>query len=73
MQVTPVVAREWAAESGCGAHGAAHLDGYHDLVARPERNVKSVLVPGKGGQDYRNSPGAKPVSSPHIMPDPAVR
>jgi len=27
----------------------------------------------KADQDYRNSPGREAVSSPHIMPDPAVR
>src|SRR5438132_1237945 len=58
MQVTPVVAREWAAETGLTPleqRAAADPD---TLLRDPERNVQiGCWYLEKSDQDYRNSPG----------------
>src|SRR6266446_5801360 len=58
MQVTPVVAREWAAETGLTPleqRAAADPD---TLLRDPERNVQiGCWYLEKSGQEYRDSPG----------------
>jgi soluble lytic murein transglycosylase len=58
MQVTPVVAREWAAESGV-APMEQRTSMYTETILRdPERNVQiGCWYLEKADQDYRNSPG----------------
>lgn len=58
MQVTPVVAREWAAESGVAPMEQRTAMSTETLLSDPERNVQiGCWYLGKADQDYRNTPG----------------
>ncbi len=58
MQVTPVVAREWAAESGVAPMEQRTSMDTATLLRDPERNVQiGCWYLEKADQDYRNSPG----------------
>src|SRR5437773_5450745 len=58
MQVTPVVAREWAAESGVAPMEQRTSMDTTTLLRDPERNVQNgCWYLEKADQDYRNSPG----------------
>jgi soluble lytic murein transglycosylase len=58
MQVTPVVAREWAAESGVAPMEQRTSMDTTTLLRDPERNVQiGCWYLEKADQDYRNSPG----------------
>jgi soluble lytic murein transglycosylase len=58
MQVTPVVAREWAAESGVAPMEQRTSLDTTTLLRDPERNVQiGCWYLEKADQDYRNSPG----------------
>src|SRR6266498_1733604 len=58
MQVTPVVAREWAAESGVAPMEQRTTMSTETLLSEPERNVQiGCWYLEKADQDYRNSPG----------------
>jgi peptidoglycan lytic transglycosylase len=57
MQVTPVVAREWAVETATVLEPHA-LDDTTALLSDPDRNVKiGCWYLEKAGQDYRDTPG----------------
>ena len=58
MQVTPVVAREWAAESGVAPMEQRSSMNTETFLRDPERNVQiGCWYLEKADQDYRNSPG----------------
>lgn len=58
MQVTPVVAREWAAESGAAPLAQRTSMDTETILRDPERNVQiGCWYLEKADQDYRNSPG----------------
>lgn len=58
MQVTPVVAREWAAESGVAPLEQRTAMSTETLLRDPERNVQiGCWYLEKADQDYRNAPG----------------
>ena len=58
MQVTPVVAREWAAESGVAPVEQRTSMDTATLLRDPERNVQiGCWYLEKADQDYRSSPG----------------
>ena len=58
MQVTPVVAREWAAESGLAPMEQRTAMSTETLLRDPERNVQiGCWYLEKADQDYRNTPG----------------
>ncbi|MDX6531868.1 MAG: soluble lytic murein transglycosylase [Blastocatellia bacterium] len=58
MQVTPVVAREWAAESGVAPMEQRTSMDTETLLRNPERNLQiGCWYLEKADQDYRNSPG----------------
>jgi soluble lytic murein transglycosylase len=58
MQVTPVVAREWAAESGVAPIEQRTSMDTATFLRDPERNVQiGCWYLEKADQDYRNSPG----------------
>jgi soluble lytic murein transglycosylase len=58
MQVTPVVAREWAAESGVAPMEQRASMDTATLLRDPERNVQiGCWYLEKADQDYRNLPG----------------
>src|SRR6266446_9206629 len=58
MQVTPVVAREWAAESGVAPMEQRTSMDTATLLRDPERNVQiGCWYLEKADQDYRNTPG----------------
>ncbi|MDX6405649.1 MAG: soluble lytic murein transglycosylase [Blastocatellia bacterium] len=58
MQVTPVVAREWAAESGVAPMEQRTSLDTETLLRNPERNLQiGCWYLEKADQDYRNSPG----------------
>jgi soluble lytic murein transglycosylase len=58
MQVTPVVAREWAAETGVAAMEQRTALNTETLLRDPERNVQiGCWYLEKADQDYRNTPG----------------
>ena len=58
MQVTPVVAREWAAESGLAPMEQRSALSTETLLRDPERNVQiGCWYLEKADQDYRNAPG----------------
>jgi soluble lytic murein transglycosylase len=58
MQVTPVVAREWAAETGVAALEQRTALDTEALLRNPERNVQiGCWYLEKADQDYRNTPG----------------
>jgi len=58
MQVTPVVAREWAAESGVAPLEQRTTMDTETILRDPERNVQiGCWYLEKADQDYRNSPG----------------
>jgi len=58
MQVTPVVAREWAAESGVAPMEQRTSMDTETVLRDPERNVQiGCWYLEKANQDYRNSPG----------------
>jgi soluble lytic murein transglycosylase len=58
MQVTPVVAREWAAESGLTPMEQHAAMDTATLLRDPERNVQiGCWYLEKADQDYRNTPG----------------
>ena len=58
MQVTPVVAREWAAESGAAPMEQRTSMDTATWLRDPERNVQiGCWYLEKADQDYRNSPG----------------
>src|SRR5258707_8313689 len=58
MQVTPVVAREWAAESGAAPMEQRTSMDTATLLRDPERNVQiGCWYLEKADQEYRNTPG----------------
>jgi soluble lytic murein transglycosylase len=58
MQVTPVVAREWAAETGVAAMEQRTALNTETLLRDPERNVQiGCWYLEKADQDYRTTPG----------------
>ena len=58
MQVTPVVAREWAAEGGLAPMEQRTAMSTEILLRDPERNVQiGCWYLEKADQDYRNTPG----------------
>lgn len=58
MQVTPTVAREWAAESGLAPMEQRTAMDTETLLRDPERNVQiGCWYLEKADQDYRNTPG----------------
>src|SRR5207253_3508748 len=58
MQVAPVVAREWAAESGVAPMEQRTAMDTETFLRDPERNVQiGCWYLEKADQDYRNSPG----------------
>src|SRR2546423_13348942 len=58
MQVTPVVAREWAAESGLAPMEQRTSMDAETFLRDPERNIQiGCWYLEKADQDYRNSPG----------------
>lgn len=58
MQVTPVVAREWAAESGVAPMEQRSSMDTETVLRDPARNVQiGCWYLEKADQDYRNSPG----------------
>ena len=58
MQVTPVVAREWAAESGVAPIEQRTSMDAETFLRDPERNLEiGCWYLEKADQDYRNSPG----------------
>ncbi len=58
MQVTPVVAREWAAETGLTPLEQRTAADTHTLLRDPERNVQiGCWYLQKSNQEYRDSPG----------------
>jgi soluble lytic murein transglycosylase len=58
MQVTPAVAREWAAESGMAAIEQRTSLDTETILRDPERNLQiGCWYLEKADQDYRNSPG----------------
>jgi soluble lytic murein transglycosylase len=58
MQVTPVVAREWAAEVATAPLEPRALDDTTTLLSDPDRNVRiGCWYLEKAGEDYRNTPG----------------
>src|SRR5436853_5514716 len=58
MQVTPVVAREWAAGTGVAAIEQRTSVDPDTLLRDPERNVQiGCWYLEKSGQEYRDSPG----------------
>lgn len=58
MQVTPVVAREWAAETASAPLEPRDLDDPTNLLSDPDRNVKiGCWYLQKAGLDYRETPG----------------
>jgi soluble lytic murein transglycosylase len=58
MQVTPVVAREWAAESGATPMEQRGSVDMETFLRNPERNVQiGCWYLEKADQDYRNTPG----------------
>lgn len=58
MQVTPTVAREWAAESGLAPIEQRTAMDTETLLRDPERNVQiGCWYLEKADQDYRNTPG----------------
>ena len=58
MQVTPAVAREWAAESGMAPVEQRTALDTETILRDPERNLQiGCWYLEKADQDYRNSPG----------------
>jgi soluble lytic murein transglycosylase len=58
MQVTPVVAREWAAESGVAPMEQRTSFDAETILRDPERNLEiGCWYLEKADQDYHNSPG----------------
>jgi soluble lytic murein transglycosylase len=58
MQVTPVVAREWAAENGIAALEQRSALDTETLLRDPERNVQiACWYLQKADQDYHDTPG----------------
>lgn len=58
MQVTPVVAREWAAENGFPELEKRATVDAETMLRDPDRNVEiGCWYLQKSGQDYRNIPG----------------
>lgn len=58
MQVTPAVAREWAAESGMAPIEQRTSLDTETILRDPERNIQiGCWYLEKADQDYRNSPG----------------
>jgi len=58
MQVTPVVAREWAAETSLTPLEQRTAADTETLLRDPERNVQiGCWYLQKSGQEYRDSPG----------------
>ena len=58
MQVTPVVAREWAAESGVAPIDQRSSMNTETFLRDPERNVQiGCWYLEKADQEYRNTPG----------------
>jgi soluble lytic murein transglycosylase len=58
MQVTPVVAREWAAETATAPLEPRALDDTTTLLSDPDRNVRiGCWYLEKAGQDYTDTPG----------------
>jgi soluble lytic murein transglycosylase len=58
MQVTPAVAREWAAESGMAPIEQRTSLDTETILRDPERNLQiGCWYLEKADQDYRNSPG----------------
>src|SRR5712692_10261000 len=57
MQVTPVVAREWAADNGIAAFAQASAVDTDNLLKNPERNIQiSCWYLQKAGEEYRDLP-----------------
>lgn len=58
MQVTPVVAREWAAESSVAIMESRNALEAPALLTDPERNIQiACWYLAKAGQDYKGIPG----------------
>ena len=58
MQVTPVVAREWAVETATAPLEPRALDDTTTLLSDPDRNVRiGCWYLEKAGQDYPDTPG----------------
>jgi soluble lytic murein transglycosylase len=58
MQITPVVAREWVAESGAPEVPPANAADPETLLTQVERNVQiGSWYLGKFGEQYKNTPG----------------
>jgi peptidoglycan lytic transglycosylase len=58
MQVTPVVAREWAAESSVALMGSPNAIDASALLFDPERNIQiACWYLQKAGSDYNGIPG----------------
>ena len=58
MQVTPAVAREWAADNGASAAGAGTPTDAGALLRDPERNIQiACWYLQKAGEEYRDLPG----------------
>jgi soluble lytic murein transglycosylase len=58
MQVTPVVAREWAVETATTTLEPGALNDTTTLLSDPDRNVKiGCWYLAKAGEDYRDTPG----------------
>ena len=58
MQVTPVVAREWAAETATAPPEPQALNDTTTLLSDPDRNVRiGCWYLEKAGQDYSDTPG----------------
>ncbi len=58
MQVTPVVAREWAADNGIAAFAQASALDTDNLLRDPERNIQiACWYLQKAGEEYRDLPG----------------
>ena len=61
MQVTPAVAREWAAETGMRELSEQMRRDPESALADPERNIQvGCWYLEKIGKDYRDTPGAEP-------------
>lgn len=58
MQVTPVVAREWAANNGVTLNESSNAANTEALLANPERNIQiACWYLQKASDDYHDTPG----------------
>jgi soluble lytic murein transglycosylase-like protein len=69
MQVTPVVAREWAADNNSARFTAAQTDGRRRFITDPERNIQiACWYLEKAGDNYQGTPGREGACSRLTMP-----